>query len=134
MDYLRNLFKSLVSNHCFPRSLLTSFNTSGYYTWGIILCLIGVAQLFGFFEKVRFLFSPLKTRNLKAMIQFWIKVWGEVGFFACRLHQVLIHYRHTTTLLPVSSRLFGSIFHPYTYYTDTWRRQLYELIQSIQCT
>ncbi|KIM25383.1 hypothetical protein M408DRAFT_210000 [Serendipita vermifera MAFF 305830] len=37
----------------------TYLRASGYWTWAIILCLIGVAQLFGFFEK------------------FWIKVWGE---------------------------------------------------------
>ena len=52
---------------------------SSYLTWVIILVLIVVSQLFGFFEKV-WSFTILQ-RHLTHHVpsQFWLKVWGEVG-------------------------------------------------------
>lgn len=51
---------------------------SGYFTWVIILVLIAVAQLFGFFEKVSLITSRLALLPI-VVPQLWIKVWGEVS-------------------------------------------------------
>lgn len=44
----------------------------------IILVLIAVAQLFGFFEKVSLIASRLALLPI-VFAQLWIKVWGEVS-------------------------------------------------------
>jgi len=68
------------------RSIIHLDARSSYFTWVAILVLIVVSQLFGFFEKVGS-FAVLQHRlTHQFSLQFWLKVWGEVGSLP-RYHQ-----------------------------------------------